>query len=734
MKKTKTYNVLCIAVFVLTLQLINGSSSAPTPPPPYGNSSISCNRACGGISIPFPFGIGKDCYLNGWYEVVCNATTSETTVPFLTRINREVVNISLPDGNKPYGVVHIKGPVTSLGCSSSSNGQVPEKSSPDLNVTGKGSPYFFTDENRLVVVGCGTKALVTDIESEILGCESSCEDSKSSEEVTNSICDGYKCCQARIPLERPQVIGVNIENTNGTKGEGCSVAFLTNKRYAPMNVTAPEQFHAGGFAVVELGWYFDTSDSRFRSPLGCRNMTRLRSYTSLDKCNCEYDYFSGMSYRSCYCNNGYIGNPYLKHGCIDIDECKGHNNCGERICYNYPGTYSCALKITKPGKASVLQGVIIGLGVLFFVLGILGLYKYIKKRKRIIRRKNFFKRNGGFLLTQHLTTTKDGNIEMSKIFSSKELKKATNNFSIDRVLGQGGQGTVYKGMLVDGKIVAVKRSKLVDEDKLEGFINEVVLLSQINHRNIVKLLGCCLETEVPVLVYEYIPNGDLFKRIHDESDDYKMTWEVRLRIATEIATALSYMHSAASFPIYHRDIKTTNILLDEKYRAKVSDFGTSRSVTVDQTHLTTLVAGTFGYMDPEYFLSSQYTDKSDVYSFGVVLVELITGEKPLSRIRCEEGRGLATHFIEAMKENRVVDIIDIRIKDESKMEQVILVAKLARRCLNRKGKKRPNMREVSIELERIRSSPEDLEVHTENEYEEEDQLLEINRKYISRTV
>ena len=307
------------------------------------------------------------------------------------------------------------------------------------------------------------------------------------------------------------------------------------------------------------------------------------------------------------------------------------------------------------------------------------------------------------MLKQQLTTTDDGNVDMSRIFSSKELEKATDNFSVKRVLGQGGQGTVYKGMLVDGRIVAVKKSKLVDEDKLDSFINEVVLLSQVNHRNIVKLLGCCLETEVPTLVYEYIPNGDLFKRLHDESDDYNMTWEVRLGIAVEIAGALAYMHSASSFPIYHRDIKTTNILLDEKYRAKVSDFGTSRSVTVDQTHLTTLVAGTFGYMDPEYFLSSQYTDKSDVYSFGVVLVELITGEKPLSRVRSEEGKSLATYFIEAMKENRVVDIIDDRIKEESKLDQVMAVAELAGRCLSRKGRKRPNMREVSIELEKIRS-------------------------------
>uniref|UniRef100_A0A1J3FF73 Wall-associated receptor kinase-like 1 n=1 Tax=Noccaea caerulescens TaxID=107243 RepID=A0A1J3FF73_NOCCA len=723
--KTESYNFLCIVVSILTLQLINGpsSSSAATPPPPDRNSSNSCNRICGGISIPFPFGIGeKECYLNNWYEVVCNSTSgSDKNIPFLSRINMEVVNISLPDGNEPYGVVHIKGPVTSLGCSASTNtSQVPEKPSPDLNVTGRGSPYFLTDDNRLVAVGCGAKASLTDIESEILGCESRCEDGKRSQQVTNSICDGYRCCQARIPMDRPQIIGINIDVTGG---EGCRVAFLTNKRYSASNVTEPEQFHAGGYVVVELGWYFDTSDSRFRNPLGCKNMTRYSSYSSLDKCGCEYQYFSGMSYRNCYCNYGYTGNAYIRDGCIDTDLCKGRHTCKEDTnCVNMPGSaYSCVPKpkITKPSKFRVLLGTLIGLLGLLSVVGIYGMYKLVNKRRRIIRSKKFFKRNGGLLLKQQLTTTKKGNVEMSRIFSSKELKKATDNFSVDRVLGQGGQGTVYKGMLADGRIVAVKRSKLVDEDKMEEFINEVALVSQINHRHIVKLLGCCLETEVPVLVYEYIPNGDLFKRLHgDVSDDYKMTWEVRLRIAVEIAGALSYMHSAASFPIFHRDIKTANILLDEKYRAKVSDFGTSRSVTIDQTHLTTLVAGTFGYMDPEYFLSSQYTDKSDVYSFGVVLVELITGEKPLSRVRSEQGRGLAAHFIEAMKQNRVIDIIDDRIKDESKMGQVIAVAKFARMCLSRKGKKRPNMKEVSFELERIRTSPED---------EEDDQAMEINR-------
>ncbi|CAH8356199.1 unnamed protein product [Eruca vesicaria subsp. sativa] len=308
--------------------------------------------------------------------------------------------------------------------------------------------------------------------------------------------------------------------------------------------------------------------------------------------------------------------------------------------------------------------------------------------------------------------------------NSKELKQATENFSVTRVLGQGGQGTVYKGILVDGRVVAVKKSKVVDEDKLEEFINEVVILSQINHRNIVKLLGCCLETDVPVLVYEFIPNGNLFEHLHDELVDQTMTiWELRLRIAIDIAAALSYLHSAASFPIYHRDIKSTNIMLDERYRAKISDFGTSRTVTVDHTHLTTVVSGTVGYLDPEYFQSNQFTDKSDVYSFGVVLVELITGEKSVSFLRSQENRILATYFILAMKENRLFDIIDARIRDGSLWNQVTAVANLARKCLNRKGRQRPSMREVSMELEKIHAA--DLQLHAYGSENEEDNKKEV---------
>nr|XP_034921297.1 wall-associated receptor kinase-like 22 [Populus alba] len=368
-------------------------------------------------------------------------------------------------------------------------------------------------------------------------------------------------------------------------------------------------------------------------------------------------------------------------------------------CVNVPGGYKCELDKAK------ITFLILGAatGLLLLLVGIWRLYKLVKKRKNIELKKKFFKQNGGLLLQQQLSSS-DGSIQKTKIFTSKELEKATDRFNDNRILGQGGQGTVYKGMLADGMIVAIKKSKMMDEEKLEEFINEVVILSQVNHRNVVKLLGCCLETEVPLLVYEFIPNGNLFEYIHDQKEEFEFSWEMRLRIATEVARALSYLHSAASIPVYHRDIKSTNIMLDEKFRAKVSDFGTSRSIAIDQTHLTTHVQGTFGYLDPEYFQSSQFTGKSDVYSFGVVLAELLSGQKPISYERSEERGSLATHFILLMEENKIFDILEERIMGQDRDEEVIAVANLARRCLNLNGRKRPTMREVAIELEQIRLS------------------------------
>lgn len=347
-------------------------------------------------------------------------------------------------------------------------------------------------------------------------------------------------------------------------------------------------------------------------------------------------------------------------------------------------------------------GLSIGGGSLLLLVGSFVLYKGINKRRELIRKRKFFKRNGGLLLQQQLCSSEI--VEKTKIFSIDELEKATDNFNKIRILGQGGQGTVFKGMLNDGRIIAVKRSKLVDESQLARFINEIIILSQINHRNIVGLLGCCLETEVPLLVYEYISNGNLYQLIHDKNNEFPFSWSMRLQIAAEAAGALAYLHSSSTTPIYHRDVKSTNILIDEKYRAKVSDFGTSKSVSIDQTHLTTHVQGTFGYLDPEYFQSGQFTEKSDVYGFGVVLVELLTGKKPVSWATLEEEAGLVALFISAFKENHLHDILDDRVREEGEKKNVVALANLARRCLNLNGKKRPTMKEVALELEYLRMS------------------------------
>ena len=255
-------------------------------------------------------------------------------------------------------------------------------------------------------------------------------------------------------------------------------------------------------------------------------------------------------------------------------------------------------------------------------------------------------------------------------------------------------------MLSDGTIVAVKKSNKIDQEVVSQFVNEVVILSQISHRHIVKLLGCFLETEVPLLVYEYVSNGSLWHHLHDDPSGRMITWDNRLCIATGVAGALAYLHSYASTAIFHRDIKSSNILLDENYRAVVTDFGISRSVPIDKTHLTTLVGGTFGYLDPEYFQSGQLNDKSDVYAFGVVLAELLTGQKAVSSDKSDEG--LVIKFRSAIEENRLFEILDRIVADEGLDEEILAVAKLAKRCLKLNARKRPSMKEIAAELDQLR--------------------------------
>ncbi|XP_042477618.1 wall-associated receptor kinase 2-like, partial [Macadamia integrifolia] len=414
------------------------------------------------------------------------------------------------------------------------------------------------------------------------------------------------------------------------------------------------------------------------------------------------------------------GNPYLDHGCQDVDECKvaTKNNCSKNaVCKNTLGSYNCycpkgfygdgfengtrcvenvSIPVTK-----IIAGVIvcsIALPIFIWLL-----YWAIKKRRLIKLREKFFQQNGGMLLQQQIASYK-GVEDIAMIFTIEGLKMATNNFHESQIIGQGGFGTVYKGTLPSGKVVAIKRSKTVDKGQIIQFINEVDILSQINHRHVVKLLGCCLETEVPLLVYEFISNGTLYQHIHSENKTNFLSWENRLRIAAETADALAYLHSSHSVPIFHRDVKSSNVLLDDKYSARVSDFGASRLVPLDQTQKTTILQGTHGYLDPECLPTGQLTDKSDVYSFGVVLVELLTGKKPILMDESGEWIALAMYFVSTMKDGNIFHILDDRmVDDEGNRQQLLIdVAEIARSCLEERREDRPAMKEVAKELDSLK--------------------------------
>lgn len=286
-------------------------------------------------------------------------------------------------------------------------------------------------------------------------------------------------------------------------------------------------------------------------------------------------------------------------------------------------------------------------------------------------------------------------------FPYDELKKCTNNFSERNEIGFGGYGKVYRGVLSDGQLVAIKRAQ---QGSMQGgleFKTEIELLSRVHHKNLVGLLGFCFEQGEQMLVYEYMPNGSLRESLTGRSGIH-LDWKRRLRIALGSARGLAYLHELANPPIIHRDVKSTNILLDENLTAKVADFGLCKLVS-DTTngHVSTQVKGTLGYLDPEYYLTQQLTEKSDVYSFGVVMLELVTAKQPI-----EKGKYIVREVRLMMnkKEEEFCGLkvmVDPVIKNVQNLFGFTKFVELAMQCVEETPSDRPTMNDVVKDLEAI---------------------------------
>ncbi|XP_019446756.1 PREDICTED: wall-associated receptor kinase-like 14 [Lupinus angustifolius] len=418
------------------------------------------------------------------------------------------------------------------------------------------------------------------------------------------------------------------------------------------------------FQVVELGWWLE-------GPCHCSNN---------ETCT-EVHLAGGKQGFRCHCREGFTGDGFIDGtGCRRVSHCNASTlNFGE-----------CGRAI----KIGVLVGVIIVGASLVAALFLL--CYFTKHRSTWLRKQVTIKR---------LLREAAGNSSVP-FYPYKEIERATDSFSEKHRLGTGAFGTVYAGNLHNDEWVAVKKIKHRDTNSVDQVMNEIRLLSSVSHPNLVRLLGCCIEDGEQILVYEYMPNGTLSQHLQRERGEV-LPWTIRLTVATETANAIAYLHSAIDPPIYHRDIKSSNILLDYSFQSKVADFGLSRLGMTENSHISTAPQGTPGYVDPQYHQNFYLSDKSDVYSFGVVLLEIITAMKVIDFARPQSEVNLATFAVDKIRRGCVDEIIDPFLephRDAWTLYSVLKVAELAFRCLAFHSDMRPTMMEVAEELEQNRWS------------------------------
>uniref|UniRef100_A0ACD5UD48 Uncharacterized protein n=1 Tax=Avena sativa TaxID=4498 RepID=A0ACD5UD48_AVESA len=607
-------------------------------------NSDSCQRRCGGVDITYPFGIGAGCFRPG-FEIDCRNTTDGHLALFLPDFAvrpglappepARVLNLTLTP--RPRVLVEVR---VAHQCFDDAGKETGNFSGGIVNRAGV---YRVSNtKNELYVLGCSTfmyasRGRLGRRDNESLayfsGCVAYCNNARS---ARNGSCAGIGCCRVDIPQA--------LTNTRMRFGEWphggidfspCNYAFIVEKKnYTFMAADLRRAPDSPWRMPLWLDWAIRNGSNS----LSCPQARIAPGYTCVSNNSTCANSTNGMGY-FCKCGQGYEGNPYLQHGCADATWDKSFK-------------VSLACDISCDMASPMCQKRRNGPAILILFLGSKIIIRKLRHDKAKKLKQRFFNQNRGKLLQQLVSHKSD--IAERMIIPLKELERATNNFHRTRKLGGGGHGTVYKGILSDLHVVAIKKSNVVVNREINEFINEVAILSQINHRNIVKLIGCCLETEVPLLAYEFISNGTLCDYLHKEPQR-SLPWEDRLRIAAEIGKALAYLHSAISVPVIHRDIKSANILLDDALTPKVSDFGASRKMPIT-------------YISPN-------------------------------------GDGLVALFLKLLGDCKLVEMLDPYVMDEGG-SQVEEVAALAVLCIKPIAEERPTMRQVEMALEGLQTRKE----------------------------
>ncbi|KAK7312943.1 hypothetical protein VNO77_37212 [Canavalia gladiata] len=342
-----------------------------------------------------------------------------------------------------------------------------------------------------------------------------------------------------------------------------------------------------------------------------------------------------------------------------------------------------------------LAAIVIGCTILIIGITIFGLILCIRRNKFKQSETNYWK-----------DQNKKNDIDLP-IFDFLTISNATNHFSQSNKLGQGGFGPVYKGILPDGQEIAVKRLSKTSGQGLDEFKNEVMLIAKLQHRNLVKLLGCSIQQEEKLLIYEYMPNRSLDYFIFDSTRRELLGWAKRFEIIGGISRGLLYLHQDSRLKIIHRDLKTSNVLLDNHMNAKISDFGLARTFGIDQDEANTnRVMGTYGYMPPEYAVHGSFSVKSDVFSFGVIVLEMISGRKNRGFCDPHHHLNLLGHAWRLWNEKRAMELMDDLVDDSAAPSEIVRYIHIGLLCVQQRPEDRPNMSSIVLMLNGEKLLPE----------------------------